>query len=375
MSSTRERHSSSNGKHTNNARPIVIAVMGATGTGKSTFINLASGATHAIGDGLRSCTSEVQYSPQFTVDGYPVTLVDTPGFDDTTVSDTDILKMIALHLQTTYEQGYTLSGILYLHRISDPRMGGISRRNFTMFRKLCGDETLKNVLLVTTMWGNVDRATGEAREAQLGTDELLFQPVIEKGAHLIRHDNTRQSTLNIIRVIMKNHPQVLRIQRELVDEHKDISQTGAGEELGRELAELARKHKHELQEVQEQMEAALAERDIETKKELEEYQKKLQGEMEKAEKDRERLSREYIEEKKRSDEHLAQLRRDLEAQRKAAEERQKEIDRMNEELRNNAKLTAEEQARLRQRIDELQKPKGFFGLVSDAFGALFSGRF
>lgn len=31
-----------------------------------------------------------------------VTLVDTPGFDDTTVSDTDILKMIAVYLSSTY---------------------------------------------------------------------------------------------------------------------------------------------------------------------------------------------------------------------------------------------------------------------------------
>ena len=30
-----------------------------------------------------------------------LTVVDTPGFDDTTVSDTDILKMIAVYLSTT----------------------------------------------------------------------------------------------------------------------------------------------------------------------------------------------------------------------------------------------------------------------------------
>lgn len=255
-------------------------------------------------------------------------------------------------------------------------MGGISRRNFVMFRKLCGDETLKNVLLVTTMWANVDPKMGEAREAQLGTDELLFQPVIERGATMVRHDNTQQCAHNIIRAIMKNHPQVLRIQRELVDENKDISETGAGEELGRELAELARKHKQELQEVQEQMAIALEERDIETKKELEEYQSKLKGEMDKAEQDRERLSKEYAEEKKRSDERLAQLRKDLEAEKKMREERQKELDRLQDELRNNFKLSAEQQAQLRQEIERLRnQPKGFFGSLGDAFNALFRGRF
>jgi hypothetical protein len=42
-----------------------------------------------------------------------------------------------------------LSGLIYVHRISDVLMGGISSRNFRMFRKLCGDDTLKNVVIVT----------------------------------------------------------------------------------------------------------------------------------------------------------------------------------------------------------------------------------
>ena len=46
-----------------------------------------------------SCTSDVAYS-NCTIDGRRVILIDTPGFDDSTVSDTDILKMIGLHLQT-----------------------------------------------------------------------------------------------------------------------------------------------------------------------------------------------------------------------------------------------------------------------------------
>lgn len=245
-----------------------------------------------------------------------------------------------------------------------------------MFRKLCGDETLRNVLLVTTMWGITNSDIAEAREKQLQTDELLFQPVLAKGAQMVRHDNSPERARDIIRQIMRNRPQVLRIQRELVDEHKDISNTGAGEELGRELAELARKHKHELLEVQEQMQAALAERDVETRKELEEYQSKLQNEMDKAEMDRERLSRDYAAEKKRSDEHLAQLRKELDAEKKAQQERQKELARMQEELQTNTKLSREQQEGLRKEIQELKnRPRGFFGLMGDAVHALFSGKF
>ena len=50
---------------------------------------------------LESCTAEVKLANKFTLDGKTVTLVDTPGFDDTLKSDADILKMIAAFLAAT----------------------------------------------------------------------------------------------------------------------------------------------------------------------------------------------------------------------------------------------------------------------------------
>ena len=64
------------------------------------FINLASGSNLRIGMLLESCTAEVQLADKFTLDGRAVTLIDTPGFDDTSKSDVDILKMIAAFLAT-----------------------------------------------------------------------------------------------------------------------------------------------------------------------------------------------------------------------------------------------------------------------------------
>ena len=66
------------------------------------FINLISGSDLRVGDELTSCTSDVQLARPFELDGRMITLIDTPGFDDTNKSDTDILKLIALFLSTTY---------------------------------------------------------------------------------------------------------------------------------------------------------------------------------------------------------------------------------------------------------------------------------
>ena len=48
-----------------------------------------------VGEDLGSCTSEIQESNEFNLDGRRVVLIDTPGFDDTHKSDTDVLKSIA----------------------------------------------------------------------------------------------------------------------------------------------------------------------------------------------------------------------------------------------------------------------------------------
>ena len=65
------------------------------------FVNLASGSDLQTGDDLESCTSEVQLANRFTLDGRTIALIDTPGFDDTSRSDVDVLKMIAAFLADT----------------------------------------------------------------------------------------------------------------------------------------------------------------------------------------------------------------------------------------------------------------------------------
>ncbi|TCD63735.1 hypothetical protein EIP91_004986 [Steccherinum ochraceum] len=374
MSASRSTHDA---KQSSVKRPkdIVIAVMGATGTGKSTFINLVSGASLGVGSGLKSCTSEVGYSHAFEFAGRRIILIDTPGFDDTTKSDTDILKMIALHLSSTYEAGVKLSGVIYMHRISDIRVGGVNRRNFSMFRKLCGEETLRNVLLVTNMWGAVDPAIGEKREQELMTDDLLFKPVLDKGAKIVRHDNTIESAQSILNHLIRNHPEALRIQKELVDEKKDISETGAGEELARELAAVMKKHKEDLVAVQKEMAEALAAKDDETRAELEEVRKELVANMEKVEQDRDRLSREYADEKKKADEEMRKIKDQLAEEARERARRQEELQKLQREFAESSLKTQAEQEELKQRIKHLQdnpprRRRGFFGFVGDALESL-----
>ena len=83
---------------------------------------------------------------------YEIILIDTPGFDDTNRTDTDTLQALATWLVANKATNIKLSGLIYLHRITDERIGHSAKRNLTMMQNLVGDTNLKNVILVSTRW-------------------------------------------------------------------------------------------------------------------------------------------------------------------------------------------------------------------------------
>ena len=180
-----------------------------------------------------------------------------------------------------YSVGMKLAGVIYVHRISDDKFGGLAVKNFRMFRGLCGEKMLKNVILMTNMWGEVAPQKGADQEQQLR--DKYFKAAIEKGAQLCRHSNTPESAQAIPRRILKNEPLVLKIQHELIDQGKDIRRTGAGAELNREIREVVEKYQREIRDLEERVRQAIEERDEESWKELE--KRGIQDEMEKLRRD------------------------------------------------------------------------------------------
>lgn len=206
-----------------------------------------------------------------------------------------------------------------------------------MLRQLCGDDTLRNVVIVTNMWDHVQQEKGIAREEELQSDELLFRPVLEKGARMLRHDNTTASARAIVRQLAKGQPRTLRIQEELVEQKKDITQTAAGVELQGELSVLMKKHRKELEAVREEMTKALVERDLETRKELDETRRDLEKKLRTLESDRERLSREYLREKQEASEQIRKLLEAHERERQLRKEREAELVRLREVMQHEPK--------------------------------------
>ena len=183
-----------------------------------------------------------------------VRFIDTPGFDDTDTKDSDILTIIWEHISSI--KGLRLSGLLYLHRITDDRVGGTAMKNLRMFQKLVGDDSMKNVILVTTMWGKLQPSDdGDARVKQLTETGKFWGGMITSGARHERYDGTGVDALRIIRLMLDNAPCKLQIQEEL-DSGQKLADTAAGKEVADRLETLKAQHAGEIAELKNELSQA-----------------------------------------------------------------------------------------------------------------------
>ncbi|KAH6847193.1 P-loop containing nucleoside triphosphate hydrolase protein [Chaetomium sp. MPI-CAGE-AT-0009] len=210
------------------AHNTVIAVMGVTGSGKSSFIRGITGNGDVkVGVGLRSETSEIQSFSLRTPSG-AIGLVDTPGFDDTERPDFEILKQLASWLQRRPAEEQSLAGILFLHPIIHNRLQGSSRRMLSMFNKLLGEDYFRKVLLITTFWNDVAPDVGEQRERELTESCDAWKPMISAGARVERMGRDYVRFIPLLEgMAARSAPSQLLIQTEL-NRGVSLEQTMAG---------------------------------------------------------------------------------------------------------------------------------------------------
>jgi len=215
---------------------IWVALVGVTGSGKSTFISRCVDEPVQVGHSLKSCTKEVALYSFVHESGVKVNLVDTPGFDDTNMSDLEVLRILASWLSMAYENKIRLNGIIYLHRITDVRMQGSGGRNLKIFQAMCGLPALSNVTLATTRWDEIAEDLGTHRERELEETQDYWGWMKQNGSRIERHYDNRDSALRLIDMYLDFPRRVsLEIQEELVLGGKQLEQTRAGREVEKDL--------------------------------------------------------------------------------------------------------------------------------------------
>ncbi|KAI0549167.1 P-loop containing nucleoside triphosphate hydrolase protein [Xylaria curta] len=226
------------------ASDIIIAVLGITGSGKSTFISSLTGSDTEIGHNLRPKTAHIGIYSYVQESGRRVYLIDTPGFDDDIRTDIDVLQEQIFLFAQLYKFSAPLVGVIYLHSICKNRIGGSTMRNFRMLEQMCGFHAVHRIVLVTTMWntiqpGSLQHSNARERQMELITDEKFWGYMCRQGSQALQFDGGKESALQAIDALVHRHiqdgPITFQIQREIVDEGKDVWACSAARQIAQEL--------------------------------------------------------------------------------------------------------------------------------------------
>jgi hypothetical protein len=209
-------------------------------------------------------------------------------------------------LSASFANGVRINGIIYLHRISDNRVGGTSARNLRMFKALSGADSWPNTAIGTTMWKTNERLLSEKREAELAGGEEYFADLLEHGARLFRvaeHgngvDEQKHAALRMVSHLVQQTQTLpyieLDIQRELVSAHRPLDETAAGKETLGDLYHVRRQLTLDMQNAQRDMQEAVKKRDLETVQQLQSLEQDCIEKLRKSEKQQKELKTSLME--------------------------------------------------------------------------------
>ncbi|KAF8076626.1 P-loop containing nucleoside triphosphate hydrolase protein [Lyophyllum atratum] len=195
---------------------IVILITGLTGAGKSQFINTLLGENRmVVGHEMTPCTTELDYtviepipangSHLPSLPGRRLVIVDTPGFDNGYEKDTEILRLLALWLESAYGNGITFGGVVFLHDISCGGRSSISSEAMTLLRLSFSrsKEIFQRIMFATTKWERIETIphVGEKREQEL--QATCWKTWVDNGSKVHQYrDTSRNGAWNVVNTLL-----------------------------------------------------------------------------------------------------------------------------------------------------------------------------
>jgi hypothetical protein len=201
------------------------------------------------------------------------------------------LKDLAYWLSISYKEKYIkLTGLVYLHRITDVRLTGNAHKNLRTFKKMCGYQTLSSIVLATTMWSSATPQEGAIREAELRDTAEFWGDMLREGSTMYRHTDGAHSAMNIIsHLINKRTTAILGLQKEMVDLKRPLDDTKAGREVEGDMIKQREMFECKLNGAQDKMAEALAKNDQKLVQEIIKEQEAAQKKIDAVQKGREEL--------------------------------------------------------------------------------------
>ncbi|KAF8891120.1 hypothetical protein CPB84DRAFT_1748975 [Gymnopilus junonius] len=134
-----------------------------------------------------------------------------------------------------------VSTILVNPKLLNSANRGLARTiwKLNIFSRICGDDTLKKVVIVTTKWDtSTTNEFYEEREESI--KDAPWRPLIDKGSTIERFNYTQVSAWQIVGKLLHSFTLgilageleiALQIQKELVDNQKFFPETEAGKQV------------------------------------------------------------------------------------------------------------------------------------------------
>jgi hypothetical protein len=223
--------------------------------------------------GLTESDTEICNSyPVQGMDGEKYTLVDTPGFDDSSRNHLDILGSIAHYIYSTTRQ--PIAGIVYVHAINEQKMAGKHVLNLKILKEFSGKSFYSNVALVSTMWDNIREdaiASCKAREHQLIDEQRFWGEMVSRGSLAVRFKGNQASGLEILKRLSQNtsdHTHRPCFIREL-DDGKTFEETSAGRIIEDDRKRREQRRMEEIEEERTEIEAERVALETQSKKDSE----------------------------------------------------------------------------------------------------------
>jgi len=109
-------------------------------------------------------------------------------------------------LYGSYCDNFNLSAVVYLHLISDNRIGGSVLTNLQIVTSLCSQQAILDVVITTTMWSDRREETGVRREQEL--KKYFWNELLANGCRTECSEDTYKSAWRIIgSLAARAHPQ------------------------------------------------------------------------------------------------------------------------------------------------------------------------
>lgn len=189
-------------------------------------------------------------SVTFELGDYKIILIDTPGFDDDSRSDVEILEELAEWMaRDGHLKHKQLDGLILLHPITVLRAGGAERKRTRLLKNILGPQAYKHIVIATTMHEHLN-LEADIDERVDGRRQELWGDMVSQGTKLVKHFNNKESADNIIRMIIqisKNSGKLRSLLQDELARDPRLIETTAGKDVKRQLEEEIRKATAQLQ--------------------------------------------------------------------------------------------------------------------------------